>query len=262
MTVATALPSRAVDDRRGAEALRHFKAIVVEIDHDDLGRRVELRREQRGEPDRSRADDRHRAPRLNLAVEHAALEAGRQDVAEHHQRLFVGAIGNGIEARIRIGNADELGLGAVDLVAEDPAAGGAVRVHQLPAIVAFAAGGDAGDQDAVSRLERGDGRPDLVDDADALMAENAARLTGRDVALEDVQVGAANRRFRHLDDRVGRRRDFRVLGALAGLSSPGRDKRVLSPVLPLCRNWNGHSPLRLIATAATDRRLGQLAVGL
>ena len=28
----------AVDARGGAEALRHFKAIVVEIDHDDLGR--------------------------------------------------------------------------------------------------------------------------------------------------------------------------------------------------------------------------------
>ena len=115
-------------------------------------------------------------PGCNLAVEHAALEAGRQDVAEHHQRLFVGAVGNRIEARVRIGNADELGLRAVDLVAEDPAAGGAVRVHQLPAIIAFAAGADAGDQDMVSRLERRDGRPNLVDDADALMAQNAARL--------------------------------------------------------------------------------------
>ena len=54
----------AVDGRRGAEALRHFKAIVVEIDHDDLGRRVELRGEQRGEPDRPGADDRHGAARL------------------------------------------------------------------------------------------------------------------------------------------------------------------------------------------------------
>src|SRR5450759_3224360 len=71
----------AVDRRRGTEALGHFKAIVIKIDHDDLGRRIELGGDQRGEPNRPRADDRHGAPRRNLAVEHAALEAGWQDVA-------------------------------------------------------------------------------------------------------------------------------------------------------------------------------------
>ena len=150
---------------------------------------------KRRKPDRPRADDRHGASRLNFAVEHAAFEPCRQDVAEHHQRLFVRAFGNGIEARVRIGSADELGLCAVDAVAEDPAAGGAVRVHLLPAIHAFATGADTGDEDMVSRLERRDGRPDLVDDAHALMAQNAARLASRDVTLEDVQVGSANRRL-------------------------------------------------------------------
>ena len=195
MTVADGVAVGAVDGRRGAEALGDFKAIVVEIDHDDLGRGIELRREQGCKPDRSRADDRHGTARLNLAVEHAAFEAGRQDVAEHHQRFFVCAVGNRIEACVRVGNANELGLRAVDLVAENPAAGGAMRIHELSAIVAFAAGADAGDQDPVSRFERGDGRADLLDDADALVAENAAGLTGRDVAFEDVKVGAANRRL-------------------------------------------------------------------
>ena len=97
-------------------------------------------------------------PGCNLAVEHAAFEAGRQDVAEHHQRLFVGAVGNRIEAGIGMRDADEFGLGAVDGVAENPAAGRAMRVHLLAAIVAFAAGGDAGDQHPVARLERRDGR--------------------------------------------------------------------------------------------------------
>ena len=80
-------------------------------------------------------------------------------------------------------------------VAEDPAAGRAMRIHLLAAIVAFAAGADAGDQNPVARLERRDGRPDLVDDADALMAQNAAGLASRDVALEDMQIGAADRRL-------------------------------------------------------------------
>ena len=38
MTVSTALPSLLLTLRGGAKALRHFKAIVVEVDHDDLGR--------------------------------------------------------------------------------------------------------------------------------------------------------------------------------------------------------------------------------
>ena len=129
MTASAALPSRAVDRRRGAEALGDFQAIVVEIDHDDLGRRIELRGQQRRQPDRAGADDRHGVARLHLAVEHAALEAGRQDVAEHHQRFFVGAVGNRIEAGVGVRNANELGLRAVDGVAEDPAAGRAVREH-------------------------------------------------------------------------------------------------------------------------------------
>ena len=54
-----------------------------------------------------------------------------------------------------------------------------------------------------SPSKRGDSRPDLVDDADAFMAKNAAGLRRRYVAHENVQVGEkANRCFRHPDDRV------------------------------------------------------------
>ena len=206
----------AVDASCGAETLGHFKAIVVEIDHDDLGRGIELGCQQGREPDRSRTDDCDRIARLNLAVENAAFEAGRQNVAQHDQRFLVGACRYWIEARLRIGNANELGLGPVDLVAENPAAVHAMRIHELSAIDALAAGGDAGDQDAVSGFEHRDGRPDLLDDANALVAENPAGLTGRNVALEDVKVGAANRRQSHFDDSVGRRRDAGLRPLLQG----------------------------------------------
>ena len=63
MTVFGGLAVGAVDRRCGAEALGDLQAIVVEIDHDDLGRRIELGGEQRGQPDRSRADDRDGASR-------------------------------------------------------------------------------------------------------------------------------------------------------------------------------------------------------
>jgi hypothetical protein len=69
---------------------------------------------------------------LHLAVQHAALEPGGQDVAEHHQRYFVGACVDRVKAGVGIGNTDEFRLSAVDAVAEKPAAGRAVRVHALP----------------------------------------------------------------------------------------------------------------------------------
>ena len=168
------------------------------------------------------------APGCDLAVEHAAFEAGGQDVAQHHQRLLVGARGNRIEAGVGVGDADIFGLGAVDLVAQDPAAGRAMGVHPPAAILAFAAGGDAGDEDAVAGLERGHAGADLVDHAHAFMAQDAAGRAGRHIALEDVQIGAADR---GLGDLRRWRRSVRRSPASADLRppcSPAPDRRALS----------------------------------
>jgi hypothetical protein len=54
-------------------------------------------------------------------------------------------------------------------------------VHLPPAIFAFAAGAHAGDQDKVSGLECRHCCSNLLDDADAFMAENSAGLAGRDI---------------------------------------------------------------------------------
>ena len=151
-----------------------------------------------------------RAARLNFAVEHAAFEPCRQDVAEHYERFFIRPFGNGIEARICVGSADEFSLCAVDAIAENPAAGRAVRVHLFPAINAFATGAHTRDEDMIARFERCDGWPDLVNNTNALMAQNAAGLASWDVTLENVQVGSANRRLYYFDDRVRGRSDFRL----------------------------------------------------
>ena len=74
----------------GAETPGYLETVVVEVDHDELGRRVELRREQRRQANRTRAHDCHRRARLDFAVEHATLEAGGEDVAQHDQRFRVG----------------------------------------------------------------------------------------------------------------------------------------------------------------------------
>ena len=61
MTCLDRLAVGAVDGRGGAEALGDLKAVVVQIDHDDLGRRIELRGQQRRQADRPGADDGHGA---------------------------------------------------------------------------------------------------------------------------------------------------------------------------------------------------------
>ena len=127
----------------------------------------------------------------DLAVEHAALEARRERVADHDERVLAHALDVArVEARVRVRDADVLGLGAVDRVAEDPAALDAVRRHATAAELARRARRDARDDDEVARLERAHGGPDGLDDADALVPEDAARGARRDVALEDVQVRA------------------------------------------------------------------------
>ena len=82
----------------------------------------------------------------------------------------------------------------------------------------------------VSRFERRHGRSDFLDDADAFVAQNATRLTGRDVALEDVQVGSADRRLGDFDDRVRGRLDVRLRMILQGfLARPQIHERFHRP---------------------------------
>ncbi len=73
-------------------------------------------------------------------------------------------------------------LGPVDLVAQDPATRGAVRVHAPSAIFALAACRNAGDEDAIALLEQCDARAGLLDDAngsDCLVAGPARNMITR-----------------------------------------------------------------------------------
>src|SRR5271156_5826733 len=83
-------------------------------------------------------------------------------------------------------------------------------IHLLAAISALPTRADARDQYALSRFERGHAWAYLVDDARTFMAENAPRLAGRDVALENVQVRAADRGLADPDDGVGGGVDHRL----------------------------------------------------
>ena len=100
-----------------------------------------------------------------------------------------------------------------------------MREHLLPTIFAFSAGADAGNKNPVSRFECGHGSANILNNTDTLMTQNATGSTGRDVALEDVQVGPADRGFHHLDDGVRGRLDLRLRVILQGFfARPPIDK--------------------------------------
>jgi hypothetical protein len=60
-----------------------------------------------------------------------------------------------------------------------------------------------------------------VDDAYTFMAQDTAGLASGYVALENMKVSTANRRFRYLDDRVGGCRDLRSWPLFDGFLADG-----------------------------------------
>ena len=184
-----------VDCHVGPELERLLEASVVEVDRDDPTRRVQLGRHDRREPDRARSDDCDRVSGLDAPVQNADLVGRRQDVGEEEHLLVAQGVWNLVDRRVRERHTGELGLQAVDQMAEDPAAtAGAEAVVALLAEAAAPARGDARDEHAVAGRNRRDGRTDLDDGADGLVPENRSRLHLRDISLEDVQVGTADRR--------------------------------------------------------------------
>lgn len=139
-----------------------------------------------------------------MAVEHAHLVRGREDVGEQDGVRAVHGPRQRVHGQVGKGHADVVGLGAVDQMAEDPAATApALAVRPLPAVGAAPARGDAGDQYPVTRPHGPDVTADLDDLADGLVAEDRTGAYFRNVALEDVQVRAADGDGSDAHDRVG-----------------------------------------------------------
>ena len=84
------------------------------------------------------------------------------------------------------------------------------------------------DEDALTDLVAGDARAELVDDADRLVADDQPRAD-RVLALEDVDVGAADRRRRDANDGLadaGARSRDRLDADVAGAVEDGRPHRL------------------------------------
>ena len=177
---------------------------------------VQAGRRHHGESHRSGADHGDHVAGLHLPVLDPDLEARRQDVAEQHALLVRDALGHLVHGCLGVRHPHVLGLGAVDQVAEDPAdprrslVTQAVREDALLAEAAVTARLDAGDDHVVADRELGHRAAHLGDHADTLVAEDPAGRDRRHVALEDVQVGAADRRRVDPHDDVRRILDLRI----------------------------------------------------
>src|SRR5205085_1565774 len=111
---------------------------------------------------RAGTDDGDDIAWADLAVEDADLVAGGQDVGEHQQFLVADAGRYGVGGVVGERDADVLGLGAVDGVAEDPAAAAdALAVAGLAAEPAPSARAHAGHQHPIADLHVLDAGADL-----------------------------------------------------------------------------------------------------
>jgi len=143
------------------------------------------------------------SPGVYPAVQRATFEASREDVTQHDERLCVCVRRDRVETGIRVRDAHMARLRAVDGVPENPAAVSTMRVHLPAAEIASSARSDTRDEDAIAGDEGRYRGPNVGHHADALVPEDSTLRHRRHIALQDVQVGAANGGGGDADNRVG-----------------------------------------------------------
>ena len=70
-----------------------------------------------------------------------------------------------------------------------------MRIYAAPAIVTFPAGRDTRHDHTITGMKRADYGTDLIDHADALMAEDASGSTGGHFTFKNVKIRPADRRL-------------------------------------------------------------------
>ena len=159
------------------------------------------------------------AEEQDLLVGEAARDLDRPDVGVGHAYVF------GLPARIAAGQvrvAEQAGRGVAEhLVGHLLVAIGALADREIaaPALLALAAGDRERHHDPVADLELVVRRADLDDLAHELVAHDVPGFHPGHEAVVEMQVGAADRAARDLDDRIARRLD------------PGIGHRVAADVL-------------------------------
>jgi hypothetical protein len=218
-----------VVDRLGAPLGGHVEALLEAVDGDDAPRPEQEGALDGEQPDGAAAPDGDGVARLDVAVLGGHV-AGREDVAEEEHLLVVDALGNLHRPHVGVGHARVLGLPARVAahhvrVAEDARAREAVdlllhprvrvrvvagRPQPAPAEEAAPTGDRERDDHAVADFKVVHAGARLDDLAHELVTEDVAFLHRRDVAVVEVQVGAADGRRSDFDDGVARVENLRL----------------------------------------------------
>jgi hypothetical protein len=127
-------------------------------------------------------------------------DSGRSDIRQQHNLLITQVVRNFREVGLCIRNQQVFGLRAIDRVSEFPAADrpATLRPFATQAVVALPAGRDRTNQHALADGVTRHADAQFVNDADGFMTNDEARFYGI-LALENMQVRAADRRQRHAD---------------------------------------------------------------
>ena len=123
------------------------------------------------------------------------------DIGDKHYLLVAKIVRNFGQIRLREWNQQIFSLRAVDRIAESPAADGAAALREIAseAIETLSARRDCADQNAVAHFVPSDADAEFMNHSDRLVADCEAGLNGI-FALENVEVGAANRSESDADD--------------------------------------------------------------
>ena len=181
---------RALDRELGHRAAAPDRDRVALFDTRVLGRHVPGREDVREEQDLLVGQARFDFDRPDVGVRHAQKLGLAAGVPAEHVRKSEQA-GRGVAHSL--GGNFRVGVGGI--------AGG---VERLRAEVARSAGDGEGDDDAVPLLELRHFATDFDDDAHRLVAQDVAALHRRLVAVEEVEIRAADRGRGDPDDDVGR----------------------------------------------------------
>src|ERR1019366_8117593 len=113
--------------------------------------------------------------------------AGGEDVGQHQDLFVAGAFGHRIGGGVGKGHADQLRLGPVNEVPEDPAAAAeALPIATFAAVAAPSARGDARNKHTSTHVKRLYPGSDLYNRADRLVTEDPTCCGLGHIALQDV----------------------------------------------------------------------------
>ena len=193
-----------IEDNVRAHLPRHFHSHGIAINPNDEGGTHQFRACGRAKANGSLRKNNDGVAKLDVGGFRPA-ETRRRNVGEEHDLFVVQLVGNLCEVCLSIRNQEIFRLGAIDGVAEAPAANrfhafavSALRPLRRQASTALSARCDRADEHTIANRVSGDAFAEFFDYSDRLVSNDETRLHGI-FSAQNVKIRAANGRERDSD---------------------------------------------------------------